>query len=139
MRDQFASEARQAQEIAWEHAGTRVNLQSPKQLQAVLFEDMGLKPTKRTKSGSYTTSAAALQDLYVKSVNNERANGFLGALLRHRETNKLKQIVQTLIEATNQQDGRIHTTYEQTVAATGRLSSVDPQSAEHPQPERRRT
>lgn len=87
---------------------------------------MGLKPTKRTKSGSYTTSAAALQDLYVKSVNNERANGFLGALLRHRETNKLKQIVQTLIEATNQQDGRIHTTYEQTVAATGRLSSVDP-------------
>lgn len=126
MRDQFASEARQAQEIAWGHAGTRVNLQSPKQLQAVLFEDMGLKPTKRTKSGSYTTSAAALQDLYVKSVNNERANGFLGALLRHRETNKLKQIVQTLIEATNQQDGRIHTTYEQTVAATGRLSSVDP-------------
>ena len=67
-----------------------------------------------------------MQDLYVKSVNNERANGFLGALLRHRETNKLKQIVQTLIEATNQQDGRIHTTYEQTVAATGRLSSVDP-------------
>ncbi|WP_289094118.1 DNA polymerase I [uncultured Bifidobacterium sp.] len=126
MRDQFASDARQAQEIAWEHAGTRVNLQSPKQLQAVLFEDMGLKPTKRTKSGSYTTSAAALQDLYVKSVNNERANGFLGALLRHRETNKLKQIVQTLIDAVNQGDGRIHTTYEQTVAATGRLSSVDP-------------
>lgn len=126
MRDQFAAEARQAQEIAWEHAGTRVNLQSPKQLQAVLFDDMGLKPTKRTKTGSYTTSASALQDLYVKSANNERANGFLGALLRHRETNKLKQIVQTLIDATSQSDGRIHTTYEQTVAATGRLSSADP-------------
>ena len=126
MRDQFAAEARQAQEMAWEYAGTEINLQSPKQLQKVLFEDMGLKPTKRTKSGSYTTNAAALQDLYVKSVDNERANGFLGALLRHRELNKLKQIVQTLIDATNTSDERIHTTFEQTVAATGRLSSVDP-------------
>lgn len=126
MRDQFAAEARQAQEMAWEYAGTEINLQSPKQLQKVLFEDMGLKPTKRTKSGSYTTNAAALQDLYVKSVGNERANGFLGALLRHREINKLKQIVQTLIDATNTSDERIHTTFEQTVAATGRLSSVDP-------------
>lgn len=126
MRDQFAAEARQAQEMAWEYAGTEINLQSPKQLQKVLFEDMGLKPTKRTKSGSYTTNAAALQDLYVKSVDNERANGFLGALLRHREINKLKQIVQTLIDATNISDERIHTTFEQTVAATGRLSSVDP-------------
>lgn len=126
MRDQFAAEARQAQEMAWQYAGTEINLQSPKQLQKVLFEDMGLKPTKRTKSGSYTTNAAALQDLYVKSVDNERANGFLGALLRHREINKLKQIVQTLIDATNTSDERIHTTFEQTVAATGRLSSVDP-------------
>lgn len=126
MRDQFAAEARQAQEMAWEYAGTEINLQSPKQLQKVLFEDMGLKPTKRTKSGSYTTNAAALQDLYVKSVDNERANGFLGELLRHREINKLKQIVQTLIDATNTSDERIHTTFEQTVAATGRLSSVDP-------------
>lgn len=126
MRDQFAAEARQSQEMAWEYAGTEINLQSPKQLQKVLFEDMGLKPTKRTKSGSYTTNAAALQDLYVKSVDNERANGFLGALLRHREINKLKQIVQTLIDATNTSDERIHTTFEQTVAATGRLSSVDP-------------
>lgn len=126
MRDQFAAETRQAQEMAWEYAGTEINLQSPKQLQKVLFEDMGLKPTKRTKSGSYTTNAAALQDLYVKSVDNERANGFLGALLRHREINKLKQIVQTLIDATNTSDERIHTTFEQTVAATGRLSSVDP-------------
>lgn len=126
MRDQFAAEARQAQEMAWEYAGAEINLQSPKQLQKVLFEDMGLKPTRRTKSGSYTTNAAALQDLYVKSVDNERANGFLGVLLRHREINKLKQIVQTLIDATNTSDERIRTTFEQTVAATGRLSSVDP-------------
>lgn len=126
MRDQFAADARQAQELAWEKAGTKVNLQSPKQLQQVLFEDMGLRHSRKTKSGSYTTNAAALQDMYLKSADNERANTFLGALLRHRETNKLKQIVQTLLDAVNPRDGRIHTTFEQTVAATGRLSSVDP-------------
>ncbi|NMM93507.1 DNA polymerase I [Bifidobacterium oedipodis] len=126
LRDQFSADANQAQQVAFDAAGHELNLQSPKQLQQVLFEDMGLKPTKRTKSGSYTTNATALQDLYVKSVDNERANNFLGALLRHRETNKLKQIVATLIEATNKNDERIHTTFEQTVAATGRLSSVDP-------------
>ncbi|MCI1635867.1 DNA polymerase I [Bifidobacterium sp.] len=126
MRDEFATDARQAQELAWDKAGTRVNLQSPKQLQQVLFEDMGLKHSRKTKSGSYTTNAAALQNMYLKSADNERANTFLGALLRHRETNKLKQIVQTLLDSVNPKDGRIHTTFEQTVAATGRLSSVDP-------------
>lgn len=126
MHDTFAADADHAQEVAWEHAGSRVNLQSPKQLAKVLFEDMGLKPTKRTKSGSYTTNADALQTLYVRNADDDRASGFLGALLRHRETNKLKQIVATLIDAVNPSDGRIHTTFEQTVAATGRLSSVDP-------------
>lgn len=126
MRDTSAVEARDAQEIAWQSAGSRVNLQSPKQLQAVLFDDMGLKPSRRTKSGAYTTNASTLLDLYAKSGDNERANTFLGALLRHRETNKLKQIVQTLIDSVDANDQRIHTTYEQTVAATGRLSSVDP-------------
>lgn len=125
MRDMFSAEANQAQEVAWHEAGTQVNLQSPKQLSHILFEQMGLKPKKRTKSGSYTTSAAVLQDLYLHSLNNESAHEFLGALLRHRETNKLKQIVQTLIDAIAE-DGRIHTTFEQTVAATGRLSSTDP-------------
>jgi len=126
MRDTFAADANQAQEIAWDAAGKRLNLQSPKQLQQVLFDDMGLKPSRRTKSGSYTTNAATLQDLYAKSVDNDRANAFLGALLRHRETNKLKQIVTSLIDTVNPEDQRIHTTFEQTVAATGRLSSVDP-------------
>ena len=126
MRDTFAAQASQAQETAWDAAGAQVNLQSPKQLAKVLFEDMGLKPTRRTKSGSYTTNADALQTLYVRNAGDERAGAFLGALLRHRETNKLKQIVATLIEAVNPADGRIHTTFEQTVAATGRLSSVDP-------------
>lgn len=127
LHDQFAADARQAQEIAWNAAGRQVNLQSPKQLRAILFEDLGLKPLRKTKSGQYTTDASTLTALYARSANgNERANDFLGALLRHRETNKLKQIVQTLIDATNPHDSRIHTTFEQTVAATGRLSSVDP-------------
>ena len=126
MREQLATDANQAQETAWRFAGERVNLQSPKQLRKILFEDMGLKPTKKTKSGSYTTNAAALQTLRDRSYDNDRACQFLDALLMHREKNKLKQIVQTLIDATNKRDGRIHTTFEQTVAATGRLSSVDP-------------
>ena len=127
LHDQFAADARQAQEIAWNAAGRQVNLQSPKQLRSILFEDLGLKPLRKTKSGQYTTDASTLTALYARSANgNERANDFLGALLRHRETNKLKQIVQTLIDATNPHDSRIHTTFEQTVAATGRLSSVDP-------------
>ena len=126
MKERFAADVRHAQEEAWRHAGEEVNLKSPKQLQKVLFETLALKPTKRTKSGTYTTNAAALQDLYVRYASDERASGFLGALLRHREIIKLEQIVQTLIDATNPRDGRIHTTFEQTVAATGRLSSVDP-------------
>ncbi len=126
MREQLASDANHAQETAWQYAGERVNLQSPKQLQKILFEDMGLKPTKKTKTGSYTTNAAALQALRNRSYDNDSACQFLDALLLHREKNKLKQIVQTLIDATNRSDGRIHTTFEQTVAATGRLSSVDP-------------
>ena len=126
MREQLASDANHAQETAWQYAGKRVNLQSPKQLQKILFEDMGLKPTKKTKTGSYTTNAAALQTLRDRSYDNDSACQFLDALLLHREKNKLKQIVQTLIDATNGSDGRIHTTFEQTVAATGRLSSVDP-------------
>lgn len=126
MRDRFAAEAAEAQEQAWSLAGKRINLQSPKQLQAVLFDDMRLRGTRKTKSGGYTTDASALQDLAVRYVNNERASGFLVALLHHRETNKLKQIVQSLLDEISPRDGRIHTTFEQTVAATGRLSSVAP-------------
>lgn len=126
MHDRFASEAREAQEQAWEAAGKRINLQSPKQLQSVLFDDMQLRGTRKTKSGGYTTDAAALQSLAVRYVNNDRASMFLVALLRHRETNKLKQIVQSLLDEVNHDDSRIHTTFEQTVAATGRLSSTAP-------------
>lgn len=126
MLESFTADAGQAERIAWDAAGKEVKLQSPKQLGIVLFEEMGLTPTKRTKKGSYTTNAAALLKLYETTEDNPKANEFLGAVLRFREVNKLKQIVESLIEAVNPHDGRIHTTFEQTVAATGRLSSVDP-------------
>lgn len=126
MHAAFADEADQLQQTAWDAAGSQCNLQSPKQLGKVLFEDMGLTPTKKTKKGSYSTNAAALQKLYAAAEEGTQAFTFLGALLRYREINKLKQIVQTLIDAVNPRDNRIHTTFEQTVAATGRLSSVDP-------------
>ena len=126
LHTQFADESAQMEAIAESAAGRSINLQSPKQLGVVLFEEMGLKPTKKTKKGAYTTNAAALQTLYATSEEGSKANEFLGALLRHRETNKLKQIVETLIDAINPKDGRIHTTFTQTVTATGRLSSVDP-------------
>lgn len=124
--EDFSAQAAQAKAIAWQAAGHEVNLQSPKQLRTVLFDEMHLKPFVKTKAGAYTTNAETLQSLYVKYAGNEQASDFLGALLQHRETNKLKQIVQTLLDSVNMRDVRIHTTFEQTVAATGRLSSVDP-------------
>lgn len=123
---QFNDEASRMEQIAWQSVGHEINLQSPKQLGTVLFEEMGLAPTKKTKKGSYTTNAAALQTLFEQAEEGTAASDFLGAVLRYRETNKLKQIVQTLMDAINPRDGRIHTTFTQTVTATGRLSSVDP-------------
>ncbi|MDO5700343.1 MAG: DNA polymerase I [Bowdeniella nasicola] len=126
-RDRFAAlseELGAAVDAAAEDAyaaidGEEINLSSPKQLQRVLFEDLGMPKTKRTKTG-YTTDAEALASLYAKT-----HHPFLAALLTHRDRIKLKQIVETLRSAIAD-DGRIHTTFQQTVAATGRLSSTDP-------------
>ncbi len=96
-----------------------LNLGSPKQLQVVLFDELGMPKTKRTKTG-YTTDADALTDLFAKS-----PHPFLEALLRHRDVSRLRQTVEGL-RKTVADDGRIHTTYHQTIAATGRLSSTDP-------------
>jgi DNA polymerase-1 len=116
----FAAKVREAQEDAWDAIDRRdVNLGSPKQLQEVLFDQLGLPKTKRTKTG-YTTDADALTELYVKT-----EHPFLEALLRHRDASKLRVTVEGLIKSVDE-DGRIHTTYLQTVAATGRLSSTDP-------------
>nr|WP_312606950.1 DNA polymerase I [Kocuria rhizophila] len=101
-----------------------VNLGSTKQLQAVMFDELGLPKTKKTKTG-YTTDASAVADLIGKVSPDTAGSRFLVALMNWREYSKLKQIVAGLRDAIAE-DGRIHTTYQQTVAATGRLSSTGP-------------
>ena len=116
----FAAKMRQAQLDAYEAIGrSDVNLGSPKQLQEVLFDQLGMPKTKRTKTG-YTTDADALADLFAKT-----EHPFLEALLRHRDTSRLRVTVEGLIKSVAP-DRRIHTTYIQTIAATGRLYSTDP-------------
>ncbi len=104
---------------AYEAIGGEVNLGSPKQLQEVLFERLGMPKTKKIKTG-YSTDASSLADLQAKS-----PHPFLEALLAHRDAAKLGQIIETLAQAVRE-DGRIHTTFSQVVASTGRLSSKDP-------------
>ena len=99
--------------------GREVNLGSPKQLQAVLFEDLQMPKTRATKTG-YTTDAKALHELQLSN-----PHPFLDALLSHRDTTKLHQIVEGLIGSVAG-DGRIHTTFDQTGTSTGRLSSSEP-------------
>ncbi len=117
---EFAAKVEQAQQDAWDAiGGERINLGSPKQLQVVLFDTLNMPKTKKTKTG-YTTDADALADLYAKT-----EHPFLEALLRHRDAAKLRVTVEGLRKSVSD-DGRIHTTYLQTIAATGRLSSTDP-------------
>ena len=114
-----------ARDGAWAAAGREVNLSSPKQLQEILFDHFGLPKTKKTKTG-YTTNADALADLWAKTEESGGAgHDFLGFLLTHRDRIKLKQMVDSL-SATVASDSRIHTTFSQVAAATGRLASSDP-------------
>lgn len=115
----FATEVRTAAEEAYAVIGKEINLGSPKQLQVVLFDELDMPKTKRTKTG-YTTDADALQALYAKT-----EHPFLLHLLRHRDVIRLRQTIEGLLK-TVAGDGRIHTTFNQTIAATGRLSSTDP-------------
>ncbi len=115
----FAVRVRDAAEAAYAVVGKEVNLGSPKQLQVILFEELGMPKTKRTKTG-YTTDADALQSLYDKT-----GHPFLEHLLEHRDAIRLRQTVEGLLK-TVAEDGRIHTTFNQLIAATGRLSSTDP-------------
>lgn len=99
--------------------GREFNLGSPKQLQEVLFDDLQLPKTRKTKTG-YSTDAAVLADL-----QESNPHPFLGLLLQHREATKLRQIIESLDTAIAD-DHRVHTTYVQTGSQTGRLSSTDP-------------
>jgi DNA polymerase-1 len=115
----FADGVRTAAHEAYDVIGKEINLGSPKQLQVVLFDELGMPKTKRTNTG-YTTDADALQSLFEKT-----EHPFLQHLLRHRDVSRLRQTVEGLLK-TVQPDGRIHTTFNQLIAATGRLSSTDP-------------
>ena len=119
LESHFSTEVAQAAEDAYAVIGKEINLGSPKQLQVVLFDELDMPKTKRTKTG-YTTDADALQALYVKT-----EHPFLLHLLRHRDVIRLRQTIEGLLK-TVASDGRIHTTFNQTIAATGRLSSTDP-------------
>jgi DNA polymerase I len=112
-------EVKAAEQAAYEDVGHEFNLGSPKQLQEVLFTELGLPKTKKIKTG-YTTDSDALTNLLA---SNPRP--VLEHIMRHRDVSKLKSFVDILTLATAD-DGRIHTTYNQMVAATGRLSSTDP-------------
>ena len=119
MEQQFAGAVQQAVKEAHAAVGHEFNLGSPKQLQEVLFGELGLPKTKKTKTG-YTTDADALAWLAAQTDNELPV-----IMLRHREQAKLRVTVEGLIK-TIAADGRIHTSFSQTVAATGRLSSTDP-------------
>jgi len=119
LRDDLDEAVLTAERAAFGIVGHEFNLSSPKQLQTVLFDELKMPKTKKTKIG-YTTDAAALEALYATT-----EHPFLAQLLSHRDNIKLRQIVDALMKAIGD-DGRIHTTYIQTAAATGRLSSADP-------------
>ena len=116
---EFNQVATAAQKNAHQIAGQEFNLASPKQLQEILFEVRNLPKTKKTKTG-FTTDAEALNWLFETT-----ADPLLEQILKHREVIKLKQVVASLIPLVDS-SGRIHTTFNQTITSTGRLSSQDP-------------
>ncbi|CAB0904119.1 DNA polymerase I [Corynebacterium diphtheriae] len=119
-RDIFVEQVKEEESAARELAGDEtLNLSSPKRLQVVLFDTLGLPKTKKTKTG-YSTAAKEIESLAVKN-----PHPFLDHLLAHREFQKMKTTLDGLIKAVGD-DGRIHTTFNQTVASTGRLSSTEP-------------
>ncbi len=117
--DRLTGEVAAASQAAYDLIGHEINLASPKQLQTVLFEELGMTGTKAVKTG-FSTNAEALTTLF-----EQTGHPFLERLLEHREVSKIRQIVETLLKAV-EPDGRIHTNYGQTGTSTGRLSSDNP-------------
>jgi DNA polymerase-1 len=121
----FAADVKHAIEEAHAAVGSQFNLGSPKQLQEVLFDQLALptKGIKKTKTG-YTTDADALQSLVLRATTDQQ-RAALAAILRHRDVSRLRSTVEGLIKTVGE-DGRIHSSFNQMIAATGRLSSTDP-------------
>ncbi|HVF19263.1 MAG TPA: DNA polymerase I [Mycobacteriales bacterium] len=120
LQAQLSAKVKEVSGEAYASIGREFNLGSPKQLQQILFDELGLPKTKKIKTG-YTTDADAIQWLALQS-----DHPLLGHLLRHRDVSRLLTTVEKQLLPMVDDHGRIHTTYEQTVAATGRLSSTDP-------------
>jgi DNA polymerase-1 len=118
MHDEFATQLAGLEARIYELVGREFNIGSPKQLEVVLFDELGLPATKRTRTGR-STDASVLEELRTQ-------HDVVGLILEHRQVAKLKSTyvdaLPTLVDA----EGRLHTTYQQAVAATGRLSSTDP-------------
>ncbi|WP_104525694.1 DNA polymerase I [Blastococcus atacamensis] len=119
LQKEFADAVAAAAAECYAVIGREVNLGSPKQLQAVIFDELGLPKTKKNKTG-YTTDADALTWLF-----EQTGHPFMEHLLRHRDVTRLRTVIDGLIPMVDDV-GRIHTTFQQTIAATGRLSSTDP-------------
>ena len=119
LSDEFEKLAQGYEKDAFKIVGHEFNMASPKQLQTVLFDERKLTKTKKTKTG-FTTDAEALTDLFAKT-----KDPVLSSILSWRDITKLKQTVASLIPLA-EKDGRIHTTFNQTVTSTGRLSSTEP-------------
>ena len=115
----FEKEEAEATSLAYKSVGHEFNAASPKQLQVVLFEELKLPKTKRIKTG-FSTDAESLEWLY-----STTKHPVLASLLRIREVGKLRTTVDGLLNSTKG-DSRIHTTFQQTTTATGRLSSTEP-------------
>jgi DNA polymerase-1 len=117
--ERLSGEVAAVAQSAYDLIGHEINLASPKQLQTVLFDELGMTGTKAVKTG-FSTNAEALTTLF-----EQTGHPFLERLLEHREVSKIRQIVETLLKAVGP-DGRIHTNYGQTGTSTGRLSSENP-------------
>ena len=119
LSSELALRIEQVQSEAFAIIGKEINLSSPKQLQTVLFEDLGMTGTKAVKTG-FSTNAESLTTLF-----EQTGHPFLEKLLEHRELTKMRQMVE-IISRGVAKDGRVHTSYVQTGTSTGRLSSENP-------------
>jgi DNA polymerase-1 len=115
----LGDKATEVAHLAFEEIGREINLGSPKQLQEVLFDQLGMPKTRSNKTG-FSTDAASLADL-----QEQAPHPFLDLLLQHRDATKLLQIIASIDKAVDK-TGRVHTTYEQAGSSTGRIASNDP-------------